>query len=127
MITWTQFNTHVKDYCSNLGSGDTVHVRKDTSTSVCACNACKRCFSSAGFLIRHLMGHEADEACQTQSGLYICSTCMKRYDTWTQFNTHVKDYCSNLGSGDTVHLAKDTTTSVCLVTHVKGISQVQIF
>ena len=107
---------HVRDPKEVLDHARSKHVGKDTTTSACVCSRCKRHFSNANSLKRHMMGHEADEALQTKSGLYICSTCMKRYDSLSQFDTHRKTYCSNLRSGDTVHVGKDTTkdASACV-------------
>ena len=58
------------------------------------CDRCKRKISAAIDMERHVIGHEKDEACQTQSGQYVCDNCMNRYDDADKLAMHRILYCS---------------------------------
>ena len=62
------------------------------------CDRCKRKISAALDMKRHMIGHEKDEACQTQSGQHVCDNCMNRYDDADKLAMHRILYCSTFGT-----------------------------
>ena len=79
--------THMNQ-AHGLGTKKIVRRAKET------CDRCKRKISVAINMERHMIGHEKDEACQTQSGQHVCDNCMKRYDDADKLAMHRILYCS---------------------------------